>query len=261
MIYNKEAILNLCADVLGKDCDGIFIHYNRFEDGEDLPFALGECLDRFLETGETIMDCTPYAGVTKLVLVPEHGDYVIKIPITGVYCEIGNDGSDYYDHDFDEDEYEIIARSTKKNINIFEEEENIYKEANNKAKEILLPNIYIGDFNGIPIYIQQKITEIFSYSPSCSTHLSKNERMKTKEVFQKSRDLNEEDSCIDYYPCDATFIYDIIKYYGEEKAVEICKLLRKLNDLHSSNYGYVGRVPKIHDFGGYRSDGAYWSWI
>lgn len=261
MIYNKEEILSICKDILGDDCDGIFIHYNRLNGGDDLPFAINESCDRFIETGDTIMGFVSHAGVSKLVFVPDEGDYVIKIPVTGVYCEIGNDGSDDdYEHDFEEDEFEVIARATEDTNDIFEDEENIYQNANEMAKEILLPNILVGYLNGIPIYVQQKLSEIYGYSSKSTKCLSKDERTRTERIFRYSNETGNPDRDY-YYACSTIFINDIIEYYGEDKAVEICKLLRKLDDLHDCNYGYVNGVPKIHDFGGFESDDTYWSWF
>ena len=93
MNYNKKDIMEIVEIILGENADGIYVSQ--------------EVIDRDVSVGDTpiysllgkipfeIMPIEDYyveMGMSKICIIPKRRtDWVIKIPITGIYCEKWSD--------------------------------------------------------------------------------------------------------------------------------------------------------------------------
>ena len=82
-------------------------------------------------------------GTTKLILIPKNKSYVIKITISGT-CDLDCESGWY-----------IVQENLASN-DILSYENYLYNKMSKDLQKIVLPNHYIGEFNGLRIYIQDK---------------------------------------------------------------------------------------------------------
>lgn len=175
-------------------------------------------------------------GATKLVIIPNCGDYVIKIPFTNSYRAI------------ETDEEDILELDRLCCVDVMEDEQTIYERASSLMKEILLPNIYIGNVGALPIYIQKKIKE------TCEDVEERTDKIphnidSCRYIFRRTKG--------DKF--SSLFLSSLINCYGISKTLSLSKEASyRIDDLHTGNYGYLsnGR-PVIFDTGGYNSC-EYW---
>lgn len=174
------------------------------------------------------------SGATKLVLFPREElnlDIVVKIPFT--HSE---------DEDWDSEEYYPLGGAPYgEGWNYIAAEVCIYESAKKYGvEEAFLPNTYIGEINHHPIYVQQKVEVIDSYSPS-------------EKHSQRSEEFCKKISQDIYNPFDFDWACDYIDYFGEiafEKLLNFCEE-EYLSDFHMGNLGYLNEIPIILDYGGY----------
>lgn len=184
-------------------------------------------------------DCEYSYGASKLVIIPDNTDYVIKVPFNCVYNE------DYIDPDYaasqgieyDEDEQEewlyfqnaYYCRQEEYGWDYCEAEVEYYEEAADWGVEKYFAETrYIGDCHGWPIYVQPKC-EAMENSRGSHSH--------TREEYDS---IQEKADSVDQHGIrDRDFLCDLFK----NADVDIVSLLfqfidEMLNDLHSGNYGY-----------------------
>ena len=300
MLYNKEEVFGLLKKLFGK-FDEVLIPYSNLNDDAEDPFCFSSCFDTFQYAQDDTYDknfgdIEFGTGATKFVIIPENADYVIKLPITGIYeytldtyhreildyAYMHNVDITFDDNDVDvvilsnnsgmcdeeiedmfnrmkqryeqREDYELIAHYTSECLSPFEDENNMYKNADDDMKKIMLPNIFIGEFNGIPVYIQKKAISL-NHSDKFR-HLSRAEKDSVSKVISSS--LKEKDYGYNYCPVAFCFFSDVIEFYGEKMAEKIARFLDKADDLHDGNIGYVGEQPILIDYGGYKDESAYW---
>lgn len=303
--YDKESIMRTILDVMGKNFNEVLINYwTVIEGDEEEPFATDDCFCNFVYEDDNCLVDTPYgscetaAGATRFVIIPEDADFVIKLPITGIYeealqsfqrevhnycyandvefefkddCEhivildnCGDETDDQVletiermiDRLHDREDYEIVAHSTEDSLSPFEEEDYLYNSADDDIKTFILPNIYIGDLNGVPVYIQQKAEtlDFIGRRP-----VSKEEKISlnfNRVMINSSKDKVDEWYC----PVNDEFACDLIKFYGEELATKMIAFLRERNDMHSANVGYIEKKPVLIDYGGFTKTDDYFDW-
>ena len=107
-------------------------------------------------------------------------------------------------------------------------------------EEFFIKTIFIGEFNGHPIYLQEKV-EVYG----CSSQTKSSEQ--SKEIFIKKfrhSEIQNED-----------FGGLLIEYYGEDRVNQLVEFLSEegISDLHTSNVGIRANRPVLFDYSGYCS--------
>lgn len=166
-----------------------------------------------------------FFGCTKAVFLFEGWDIVIKIPFNGNYC-------------FDPDTGKPIFTDIPNHIVI---EDQIYEDASDEMKKILLKNEYLFNYNNLEVYAQKAIAE------------TENERtysILTPELLNKVRAARDSRPFGYKSPCD-NFLAEVMLQYPntyEEIFDELCNI----EDMHNGNYGYLANgMAVIHDYAGY----------
>lgn len=166
-----------------------------------------------------------YFGCTKAVFAFEGWDIVIKIPFTGDFC---------YGSETDE----LVFNDIPNHIVI---EDEIYREASDEMKKILLKNEYLFNYNNLEIYSQQAIAQTESERPSSTL---------TKELADKVKSVRESREFGFKIPYDRFLATIIIQHPDTFENImdELCDL----EDMHSGNYGYLANgMAVIHDYAGF----------
>jgi len=170
-------------------------------------------------------------GASKLVIVPENKDYVIKIPFNAMY---DNFLCEYYDYSQNYCTTEMYL---------------YYKIANEENPifaQFFLPLTYIEEFENWEIYIQPKC-QIYN-------NLDENERSRSysKNSFDKIK-ANKNVSYSTTLPLD--WLAAVTEVLGDiDLVVEFINMLEKYDinqDLHSGNIGYYNGKPIILDYAGF----------
>ena len=182
------------------------------------------------------LDYTYESGATKVVLIIENLDYVIKIPFHGRI--------EYAYSEDEEDVFEEFSGATAGDSNCWDyckEEVFYYQKAKEKnVEKFFLETSILGYSNDdYPIYIQPK-ARIFNYYKSKS--LSAEEQIITNRLRSK---------CETWF--SVRWIRDAINWYGEAEVEKLLKFIsnQEINDLHSGNLGYLNDRPVIVDYAGY----------
>ena len=184
-----------------------------------------------------------FAGVSKLVIVPAVGDYVIKIPFDGQY--------DYHYDTEDETEYKTWYPFTKAG-RIFsvddrwdycEVEVVIYERAiDSEVEDFFVETMQIDEVLGRPIYIQKKALSIEEGGDSGKE--SSPEAKKNRCYCKPEHEWLE-----------PTWIEAAIDFYGLEKVIDLKNFIDDycLKDFHNGNVGYTSEgKPVIIDYAGWR---------
>lgn len=249
MVYNKKEIMDIVARVLGDNATGVYIHEDVVRrdigyDDADLVSTIGDNPWYI----NNIDDFEIMYGMTKLCIYPlsKKIPWVIKIPITGVYCHAEDEDEEYIDDS-------IANKVGMAERNVCDEEISIYENSSSDIQAIMIKNYYVGEYNNIPIYIQEKVYECdgdcgqhskYGYLPNILIN-------EINFLMDINSDINDED-----------FVYNVILSYGIMKAVEIFNELDDIDDLHSKNYGYNSKGEAVifdyagYDFGQYSFDVA-----
>lgn len=267
----KEKVFDILEEMLGEDATGVYCYDSGMDEDLEMGFYSsivrgGNYTDFNFEI-EDSCDITVAHGASRLVLIPENEDFIIKLPITATYekCwtlkrteENGKISVEkcyscnYNDYEIEEeylsDGWEIekedlvLIKRMRDDCDLMDEENSILERACNALQELLVPNVYIGMWNNhIPVYIQKKVETL---------HSSKDRPSFSKETVQKFNSINK--TCELWI--DDDFVKACIDYYGYEKTLEACMEINamQLTDLHSSNIGYFENgQPCIFDFAGY----------
>ena len=233
--WNTDEIMSLVKTILGQDAKEVLL------DEEELHDDVSESIITNIDTESSINeDPDEYyisRGITKIVIIPKNTDYVIKIPFTGIY------------HYTDSDELYLVAKVDFDEYDVFDIEKQTYNNLFQESKVAFLPNYFIGTFNGIPIYIQEKI------KVTCSHHFydaTYSYGEKKESVAKIRKESLYDDDHVDTTCLREFFIADLITWYGEEATKWILADCKDIDDLHGNNYGYTedGR-PVIFDYAGF----------
>lgn len=168
-------------------------------------------------------------GATKFVLIAPKEDFVIKIPFCG----------EYYDEEFSE-----FCGGWDGNWDYCKTEEELYKIAAEKGIEQCFARTFsIGEVGGYTIYAQEK-ARIWSEVHSTNDY----EKEKTESIKEKCNENHK------YYYCfHACWLSDFLDYYGNtvfEKFMDFVEAY-SIEDLHSSNLGYINGRPVVVDYSGF----------
>jgi hypothetical protein len=222
--YNPEEIKAILEIMLGDDVEGIFVAQELLDDNDDEMPIYSNWTTAY-EIQETYC-CKISCGCTKLVIIPRDKDYVIKLPITHIY------------------EDEEITMQLDQEEDIFAEEKALYDSSTETLQNFILPNYYIGEYQGIPVFVQEKAEF------DIATPLS--EKVLVSDQIVSS--IREE---TDFYSFSVAFVKDMVRYFGQIETKELIGELLdyEIVDLHRGNYGYtLEGKPCLIDIGGYRED-------
>lgn len=227
MYYNKEEIAAYLKT---------FAQYGL----NDLGYFTEDDVDRFISSigYEPVPNFDYDAGATKLTIIPENRDYVIKIPFNGEWrygdC-FSFQGADsaYFD-------------------NYCEAEMNIYQEVKeNGWEDMFLPLEYVGDFANYPIYVQQKIELLERNSIEQKNYSSKESKDKVNKDYQYNRIGNLPSfwtaSCLEVLGGSIEKLRKFISFLYDTGIG---------SDLHSANVGFLNGKAIILDYGGYFEQGG-----
>lgn len=243
MNWKAEDIFRILEEVLGKKADGVYISYDTIDcAAEDLFYSDSELTHPICNTFDVMVK----SGLTRVCLVPNDTDYVIKLPVTGVY---GNIYDEYGCGDPKDCDIKMYVDMEEHDI--FDIEQSIYDSLLSESKEVFCPCTFVGNFNGIPVYIQPKVEKIQFYL----TNFLNEEDSKRVSALTSRHHYKENVA----RPLTDDFIMSLINLYGEEAAGYILEDCKTIDDLHTNNYGYTkDGKPIIFDFAGF--DGEMYEW-
>lgn len=227
MTITKELyirIMDIVADTLEtnpEDVEGLFIDDEVLDGMSPEDSYIYTNIEKRIAVNVEGLDM----GMTKLVITDRDLSFVIKIPFTGLF---------HMPYDYANQEYEEPVLSYRANCDILDEEEGMYNWLPDELLDIIVPNIYVGNYGCLPIYIQKKM----NYAP-CKIRSSE----RSLEYVDERGDYEEE------------FIDSLITRFGIQGAINRIDLMNEnLEDLHNGNYGcdkYGNGY--IFDYGGYNS--------
>lgn len=219
--------------------------------GEDWDFYI-DYESSYLEgLVNSISGCHLYIGATKMVIVNDNCDFVIKIPFYG---------QQIYDHDSDEYVYEdfLHANNGYNSWDYCLTETNIYNKAVREGVKEFFPETYEYQegYNIFPpVYIQKKMV---LWEDSGYEYESEQEKYDALVMIEKTFHpifdfYGESHDCMPPY----IFIYKCLNYYGEDETLNLLYFIKHhndiINDLHYNNIGVKNDgSPIIFDFSGFR---------
>lgn len=190
--------------------------------------------DNIIKRMDSTFDFDYTSGISKLVIIPDNEDIVIKIPLCGQTNE-------YYDPDNeDSDESPIWYFSEAGGCWDYcsLEEENYHRAKKRGVDKFFAETEWIGFVKGHPIYIQKRVAEVFELHRDSSSYKN---RQGTREKC-KNLGVNCFHSC---------WLSDFLSYYTEQDLFNLDMFLCDcgIGDLHGGNLGYMkdGR-PIIFDY-------------
>ena len=188
---------------------------------------------------------TLYHGVSKIVMVPKNGDFVIKIPFNGSYSPIYNDEDP--DEIIDHIWHEYIGAPEDCGWDYCATELNVYEKAKELGIECFFAKTeYLcSTKNFYPIYIQEKVKTKYNVN--------------SKEVTPSNDSLARyRQNYIKYHNygiCkDKNWMALCLDQYGEEKVTIFIDFINNIMpfincDMHSENYGFrINKTPCLIDF-------------
>lgn len=183
------------------------------------------------------------SGASKLVIIPDDENFVIKIPFNGIWYDKFPDNPElkFFVHFVDggkakEDSWDYCLKEIA--LLHFAKK---YKLDNCFCKECL-----IGHVNNYPIYIQEKATmyyELETYDFINNTEESEKSSFRNEEKFKN-------------FKYDTVYWQnDAIQYYGEKVFNKLKRFIKNNNidDLYARNLGYIKDKPVIVDFSGFNA--------
>lgn len=273
----REDVYSILTEVLGEDATGIYI---------PVVDSHREAYSTITETGygreiEETDDVTIQYGASRFVIIPCDLPYVIKLSITALYDTqvtmrrepLDDEEKAVTDHFWlteynslvetgaiNDEGWEEISRrflcyKQHTDYDLMEYENELCYEAETdypECADMLLENTWVGEYNGIPVWIQRKVEGTQSEIGNYSQFLSASQE--EKEVVYKSYDILWSGDL------DNDFILAILRKYGPDVTEEAMRMMNALglSDLHSSNVGYLrDGSPVLLDYGGY-SDHELW---
>ena len=266
----REEVYSILKEALGRDATGIYIpvesdydvaYSNLLYDEDFTPFAFNDEI-------EENNDITIKYGASRFVIIPYGKPYVIKMPITAIYGErvylerLNEKGEieqetcwahqryydEYENYDEVERKFECDAQTTGYDLMNVENEICASVEDCGEIAGIFLPNEWIGEYNGIPVYIQRQVagseSEIGDYHSFIDAEDDEKEKVYTSRDQTDIRFNND-------------FVLAILRTYGAAALETFSNMINAvhLEDMHEGNYGYLkDGTPVIFDYGGFDYD-------
>ena len=199
------------------------------------------------------------SGATKLVIIPKNTQYVIKIPFTGQYIY----EEDYYDEELEEwvepenwsKYFDFIGALSENGNNYIEAEVKYYEAAVEEGwEELFLPVEYVYDWEGIPVYIQQKADLVCIEREQDQDKYASNESKSKCLSIRNSNHTNWWG--LDKFPI--SWVASLMDKLGSfEQVKDFVSFLERegiYSDLHCANIGYANGHAVIVDYGGYQDN-------
>jgi len=181
------------------------------------------------------------AGVSKLVIIPDKIDYVIKIPFNGQYKPVYDDGM-YYAYDDFVRFSQAGVKFESSEWDYCETELEIYAKAKDYAVEELFDRTeFFMCVNHRPVYIQAKAISIEDW---CGEEKESSPEAKKNYCYCKPEH--------EYIPRE--WVEQAIDYYGLDNVIRLKNFIDdySLKDFHSGNVGYTFEgKPVIIDYAGW----------
>lgn len=149
----------------------------------------------------------------------------------------------------------VIKWSTDNSV---KKEAEIYDSAVHAKLDFVFPEtIFLGTYESIPYSVQSKID--YSAEEIPNRHKSKYLKMSktvTWEIQEKMERGFQIPNCGYNRELDLLWSKVFISLYGKAVAKKLCTFIRahRINDLHTSNIGFLKQRPIILDFCGYEND-------
>ncbi len=169
-----------------------------------------------------------FFGASKVCIIPEGADYVIKIPFNSSWCDSEEDYDDFRYATSDDRHYwdycfaEVLC----------------YKEAKReKVHKMFCKARLLGYVDGYPIYVQERAVTYYELKG---------------EDREDARTPNTRRYCYDNgFSCfNAIWCADALEYYGQSTFNKMMSFIKTyhIGDLHDDNIGYIGRKPVLIDY-------------
>lgn len=230
----REEVYSILREILGRDATGIYIPMVA-PHGEAYSTVTKEGYGREIEETD---DVTIQYGASRFVIIPYDLPYVIKLPITAVYDTRSFGG-----------EKQFYCYKRHSGYDLMEHENELYYQAEAEYPEcadMLLENAWIGKYNGISVWIQDKVE-------GTQNQLGDYSRFRTASQEEKQEVYNSHD-ILWGDDIDNDFILIILRKYGAKITQKAMKMINELglSDLHGGNIGYLSDgSPVLFDYGGY----------
>lgn len=246
MNYNKNEILEIVREILGDNATGVYINdcvVSRDISISDAPIysTLGSTPFEITQTPKFDIKW----GFTRMCIIPhEKTNWVIKIPMTNIYAEDWSDDEEDFDNYESENflGYKCVGKVIE---DMCDEEIAIYENADTNEKKILAEIKYVGEYRGIPVYVQERIKR-------------NEDEAREKDIkygYTNGVALSNEIDALNQLTWDYSddFYHNLILSYGFKMAYEIVRFLaNNIDDVHKYNYGYdYNGLSKVFDFAGY----------
>ena len=246
MNYNKNEIMEIVREILGDNATGVYINdcvVSRDISISDAPIysTLGSTPFEIIQTPKFDIKW----GFTRVCIIPhKKTDWVIKIPMTHIYTESWSDDEEDYGN-YDSESFLGYKCVGKVIEDMCDEEIAIYENADTNERRVLAEIKYVGEYHGIPIYVQERI--------------KRNENdAKEKDIkygYTNGAALSNEIDALNQLTWDYSdvFYHNLILSYGFKMAYGIVRFLsNNVEDIHEYNYGYdYNGLSKVFDFAGY----------
>ena len=188
-------------------------------------------------------------GASKLVILPFGEDFVIKIPFNGTYC----------DDEIDYETGEVLSEGAWEHFTSEEYySENMEFDGNYCGREADISDIAtaedleecfaitecVGRCGDYLIYKQARATAILAdILDEKSDSLSAEER----------NSIRDKCDSMGVYRFNVYWLNDFLEFFGEEILKQLDRFIDTygINDLHTSNVGYIGNRPVLIDYSGY----------
>lgn len=245
MTYTKEVVMSIVRDFLGDNAQGVYIPSEEYEWGMSDLCAVSEMdEDGIAWEIEEITGFDLCRGATKVVIVPINEDYVIKLNITGTYLtkeQCRDAGLSY----------PCIDRTASSDTMDYENA--LYEDIPEELQSIIKPNILIGEYRGMPIYIQEKIKTTYE---NCCHVVEKCYENADQQLVTSVQSIVA-NTCPAGYRSSIlpeAFICDMVKAFGEQLTEQMLLQLKEssIYDLNFGNFGYdKSDKPCLFDIGGF----------
>lgn len=167
-------------------------------------------------------------GASKLVIIPEDKDYVIKIPFNGNYYE--DDGYFNFSYNYCETEIELYER-------IFEE--------NPIFSQLFLPLTRVEEYREWDVYVQ----------PKCQAYNNTNEKIRSKSYSKDSLNKVRSEDMLYKSSLPKDWLAAVTEILGDVNLVKNFIIMLEeydiTQDLHNGNIGYYNGKPVILDYAGF----------
>lgn len=178
-------------------------------------------------------------GASKLVIIPDAQNFVIKIPFEGYHpeAEWDDEECEYYECDFEH----FYGADTDNEWDYCEVEATRYELSKTYGVEECFAKCQkVAEIDGYPIYMQEK-AEMYNCLDT-SKHTEEDKKSVSKICSE---------NC---YNCfNADWLSDVFNYFGEKIFYVFMQFLSdfNVNDLHSGNIGYINGRPVLIDYSGW----------